>query len=136
MGIILTKILRTQTNNISAEPSNNNCFIVEDKSKNKSDIKDCNQEKDDDGNEITKKYIDKFVEEWYNSNLDIDIGNFNILGKEIDLLPDSIEKKIYKKTLLIAFSLLKKMSKETSLRLMDHDIKISIKPRSNQVEDD
>ena len=54
------------------------------------------------------KYIDEFVDEWYENNKDeVNIGRiklFNILP--IDLVPDSCEKNIYKKTLKIIISML------------------------------
>lgn len=56
--------------------------------------------------------IDIMVDKWYDKyNDDIDIGRisvFEILGKkyEIDVLPDEMEKAIYKKCVKIMFSIL------------------------------
>ncbi len=59
--------------------------------------------------------IDKFVDNWFEKNKDtVDIGRisvFEIMGQkfEIDVLPDEMEKAIYKKCFKIAFSLLKEL---------------------------
>lgn len=57
-------------------------------------------------------FIDEKVDTWYEKfNDDIDIGRvsvFEILGKklEIDVLPDHVEKAIYKKCIKIIISIL------------------------------
>ena len=54
--------------------------------------------------------IDSFVDNWFEKNKDqVDIGHTNILGFPVDLLPNHIEKHIYKKTLKILFSLVKEI---------------------------
>lgn len=51
--------------------------------------------------------IDAFVEQWYNENRDeIDIGVIDLRFFKIDLMPDYLEKHIYKKVLKIVFSFL------------------------------
>ena len=62
-------------------------------------------------NSLSNK-IDNFVDEWFDKNNDdIDIGRigaFNVFGKEyeIDIMPDVMEKAIYKKSIKIMVSLL------------------------------
>lgn len=49
--------------------------------------------------------IDKFVEKWYEENKDsINIGEVNIAGMNIDLMPNELEKSIYKKSIKILFA--------------------------------
>ena len=54
-------------------------------------------------------YIDEYIDTWYEENKDeVDIGRiklFNLIP--IDVMPDELEKHIYKKVLKIMFSLLK-----------------------------
>jgi hypothetical protein len=60
-------------------------------------------------------FIDEKVDTWYEKfNDDIDIGRvsvFEILGKklEIDVLPDHVEKAIYKKCIKIIISILSEL---------------------------
>lgn len=57
-------------------------------------------------NNMDKK-IDDFVDKWFEENKDmVDIGEIEICGRyKIDIIPDELEKAIYKKVLkiLIAF---------------------------------
>lgn len=59
--------------------------------------------------ELRKQYrldkVDDFVDKWFENNKEVDIGvvDLPIVG-EIDLLPDSIEKHLYKKALNILIS--------------------------------
>ena len=61
-------------------------------------------------------FINEKVDTWYDKfNDDVDIGRvsmFEVLGKkfEIDLLPDHVEKAIYKKCLKIIVSILSEIS--------------------------
>ena len=56
--------------------------------------------------------VDNFVDEWFDKyNDEVDIGKiamFNVFGKEyeIDILPDNMEKAIYKKCIKIMITLL------------------------------
>tara|TARA_Y100000389_G_C17147999_1_gene358207 strand:- start:119 stop:499 length:381 start_codon:yes stop_codon:yes gene_type:complete len=51
--------------------------------------------------------IDAFVEQWYEDNRDeIDIGVVDLKFFKVDLMPDNLEKHIYKKVLKIVFSFL------------------------------
>ena len=58
-------------------------------------------------------YIDNYVDEWFEKNKkDVDIGVVDIGGIcKVDLLPDSIEKHIYKKTFKILVSLVLSLSR-------------------------
>lgn len=53
------------------------------------------------------EYIDKYVDKWFDTNKsEVDIGVVNVGGLfTIDLLPDTVEKYIYKKVIKIVFSL-------------------------------
>lgn len=53
------------------------------------------------------EYIDNYVDKWYEVNKkDVDIGVVNVGGLfNIDLLPDNVEKYLYKKVLKIVFSM-------------------------------
>ena len=55
------------------------------------------------------QYIDEYIDKWFEENKDeVDIGRVSIGGMfEIDLLPDELEKKIYKKIFKIVYSLMK-----------------------------
>ena len=47
------------------------------------------------------------VDKWYDENhKDIDIGQMEIAGIKFDIMPDELEKHIYKKSLKIMFSFL------------------------------
>jgi len=55
-------------------------------------------------------FVDNYVEDWFEKNKeDVDIGKINIGMFEIDILPDYIEKYIYKKILRILFSIILKV---------------------------
>ena len=57
-------------------------------------------------------YIDKYIDTWFENNKShVDIGVITIFGMKIDLLPDYIEKHIYKKILKILFSLITDLKK-------------------------
>lgn len=71
--------------------------------------------------------IEKFVEEWFSSNEQVDLGNIEILNQKIDLIPDSMEKLIYKKALMISITFLKKILEESQITFLNQKIKLSIK---------
>ena len=78
-------------------------------------------------NEITTNYISDFVDDWYEKHKEIDIGVINIpMIGDIDILPDNIEKHIYKKTLLIVSSLIENITKDIKLNVLNKSIKIVI----------
>tara|TARA_Y100000992_G_scaffold40874_3_gene22931 strand:- start:3506 stop:3829 length:324 start_codon:yes stop_codon:yes gene_type:complete len=54
-------------------------------------------------------YIDEYIDTWYEENKDdVDIGNIKLFGLfNVDVMPDELEKHIYKKVFKIMFSLLK-----------------------------
>ena len=54
------------------------------------------------------EYIDEFIEKWYEDNKDqVDIGLVKCGPFTIDVMPDYLEKELYKKSFKIMFSLLK-----------------------------
>ena len=55
------------------------------------------------------EYIDEYIDTWFEENKEeVDIGRVRIGGMfEVDLLPDELEKQIYKKVFKILYSLLK-----------------------------
>ena len=55
----------------------------------------------------TSEYIDNYIDNWFEKNKeDVDIGEIKIAGFKVDLLPDKVEKHIYKKILKILLTLL------------------------------
>lgn len=60
------------------------------------------------------QYVDEFVDKWYEKNKDqVDIGNVSVGPFSIDVMPDKLEKHIYKKTLKIMFSLFRDATNNT-----------------------
>jgi hypothetical protein len=56
-------------------------------------------------------YIDDFVEKWYNENNEqVDIGLVKCGPFTVDVMPDYVEKELYKKSFKIMFSLLKDLT--------------------------
>ena len=55
------------------------------------------------------EYIDEYIDTWFEENKEeVDIGRVKIGGMfQVDLLPDELEKQIYKKVFKILYSLLK-----------------------------
>ena len=98
----------------------NNCieylrsFIIHN-SKNSKNKKDVNEYEKKISEYEKKKnnysnFVDNYVEDWFEKNKeDVDIGKINIGMFEIDILPDYIEKYIYKKILRILFSIILKV---------------------------
>lgn len=62
-----------------------------------------------------KKLVDKvddFVDNWFEENKDdVDIGNIKVGPFQVDLLPDEMEKHIYKKVLKIFVTMMGDMTK-------------------------
>ena len=60
-------------------------------------------------------HVDEFVEEWYENNKDdVDIGQIKIAGRwKVDLIPDELEKRIYKKILKIVIIIIENIKFET-----------------------
>lgn len=55
-----------------------------------------------------KDYIDNYIDVWYEENKDdVDLGNTKCCGFwKVDLIPDELEKHMYKKIFKIMYSLL------------------------------
>ena len=53
------------------------------------------------------------------------MGNIEILNQKIDLIPDSIEKLIYKKSIMIGITFIKKALSESKVTFLNQEIKIS-----------
>lgn len=65
-------------------------------------------------NKSFTEYIDSYIETWYENNKDdVDLGVVSCFGGLIkaDLMPDELEKYMYKKIFKIAFSLLTDLKK-------------------------
>ena len=79
--------------------------------------------------EKTLNNIDKFIENWYEKNInEVDIGVVNIpIVGDIDILPDYIEKYIYKKSLTIAMSFLKETINESEINILNNKINLVMK---------
>lgn len=57
------------------------------------------------------EYIDEFVDKWYNENKEqVDIGVVKCGPFTVDVMPDYVEKELYKKSFKIMFSLLKDLT--------------------------
>ena len=80
-------------------------------------------------NQQLEKEIEKFVEEWFSSNEQVDLGNIEILNQKIDLIPDSMEKMIYKKALMISVTFLKKILEESQITFLNQEIKLTMKSK-------
>ena len=79
--------------------------------------------------EKTLNNIDKFIENWYEKNInEVDIGVVNIpIVGDIDVFPDYIEKYIYKKSLTIAMSFLKETINESEINILNNKINLVMK---------
>ena len=80
-------------------------------------------------NQQLEKEIEKFVEEWFSSNEQVDLGNIEILNQKIDLIPDSMEKMIYKKALMISVTFLKKILEESQITFLNQEIKLTMRDK-------
>ena len=80
-------------------------------------------------NQQIEKEIEKFVEEWFSSNEQVDLGNIEILNQKIDLIPDSMEKMIYKKALMISVTFLKKILEESQITFLNQEIKLTMRDK-------
>ena len=57
------------------------------------------------------EYIDEFVDKWYKENNEqVDIGVVKCGPFTVDVMPDYVEKELYKKSFKIMFSLLKDLT--------------------------
>ena len=80
-------------------------------------------------NQQLEQEIEKFVEEWFSSNEQVDLGNIEILNQKIDLIPDSMEKLIYKKALMISVTFLKKILEESQITFLNQEIKLTMRDK-------
>ena len=80
-------------------------------------------------NQQLEQEIEKFVEEWFSSNENVDLGNIEILNQKIDLIPDSMEKMIYKKALMISVTFLKKILEESQITFLNQEIKLTMRDK-------
>ena len=82
-------------------------------------------------NQALEREIDLFIEEWFQNNQEVDLGNIEILNQKIDLIPDSMEKLIYKKALIICITFIKKLLQESQISFLNQEINIHISDKSN-----
>ena len=67
--------------------------------------------------------VDDFVERWYCREMDI--GRTRILGVEVDLMPDSVEKHLYKKVIMAVLTFLRESQPTLSLAGLDFSISVT-----------
>lgn len=113
--------LYVQTNNSSDTDSKDD---LPQKSNTQSNIKQLLT-----NNQQLEQEINQFVEEWFSSNEKVDLGNIEILNQKIDLIPDSMEKMIYKKALIISVTFLKKILEESQITFLNQEIKLTMKDK-------
>jgi hypothetical protein len=83
------------------------------------DVKNIKNIKINNISKLSKDKIDEFIEEL--------LKNENI---NLQYLPDSIEKKIYKNVFSMIFSILIDVTNNTKISVIGHEITITIKPES------
>ena len=66
--------------------------------------------------------VDDFVERWYCREMDI--GRTRILGVEVDLMPDSVEKHLYKKVIMAVLAFLREGQPTLSLAGLDFEVQV------------
>ena len=66
--------------------------------------------------------IEAFVERWYSR--EVDIGRTRFMGVEIDLLPDAVEKHLYRKVLLAVFTFLRESRPTLSIAGLDFELRL------------
>ena len=69
-----------------------------------------------------ERTIDRFVERWYRR--DMDIGQTSIMGIPVDLMPDRVEKHLYKKLLLALFTMLHESRPTLSVMGIDLELRL------------
>lgn len=75
-----------------------------------------------------ERTVDEFVERWYRR--DVDIGQTSIMGIPVDLLPDRVEKHLYKKMLLALLTLLQEG--RPTLSFMGLDFELRLRPPGSE----
>ena len=96
----------------------------------KNKLKDSDEQRDAERDKIKdenfEKNLDKFVENWFEKNKEIDIGVISTPFGNIDVLPDKIEKHLYKKISKVVFAVLS----ELDINFMGNNVSLDIKPKS------
>ena len=96
---------------------------LKNKLKEKDEKRDAEREKTKDKN--FEKKLDEFIENWFEKNKEIDIGVISTPFGKIDILPDKIEKHLYKKISKVIFAALG----EFDINFMGNNISLDIKPK-------
>lgn len=65
--------------------------------------------------------IEAFVERWYSREMDI--GRTRFMGVEVDLLPDAVEKHLYKKMLAAVVTFLREGRPTVSIAGMEFELR-------------
>ena len=132
MGNIFPKNMDSSSYEEAIKKNEENNILLEELENLKKEIKDLKKENltlkesiisDNTFTPKNKENLRKFINEWYDKNSDnIDIGVIDLpFGGSIDILPDSIEKHIYLKTL----SLLMEILAESKISFMGQEMKIT-----------
>ena len=146
MGVIITKDLPIPENSNLTERNDNkknisDTFLDELSKKKTKQLNEIHEPPSSDdsssdkeesvNNQQLEKEIEQFIEKWFHDNKEIDLGNIEILNQKIDLIPDSMEKLIYKKALLIGVTFIKKILSESKITFLNQEIKIQISDKSS-----
>ena len=137
MGLVFGKELSfNKINPPNVQPCQKNPMSDSQLSKKKPEIsQDSSVRNSDDShsvnNQALEREIDLFIEEWFQNNQEVDLGNIEILNQKIDLIPDSMEKLIYKKALIICITFIKKLLQESQISFLNQEINIHISDKSN-----
>ena len=132
MGNIFPKNMDSSSYEEPIKKNGENNILLEELENLKKEIKDLKKENltlkesiisDNTFTPKNKENLRKFINEWYDKNSDnIDIGVIDLpFGGSIDILPDSIEKHIYLKTL----SLLMEILAESKISFMGQEMRIT-----------
>ena len=139
MGIFFSKdVLNVEStlpklhNNISHDILTDNKKLfdtkISDENKNFFDI-ESNFNESSDKSQVNKKLeqeIDTFIEDWFKNNNEVDLGNIEFMNQKIDLIPDSVEKLIYKKALMIGVTFVKKILTESKINILNQNITVKV----------
>ena len=74
--------------------------------------------------------VERFVESWYSR--EVDIGRTRFMGVEIDLLPDAVEKHLYRKVLMAVLTFLRESRPTVSLAGLGLDLELELRPRERE----
>ena len=137
MGLVFGKELSTNKNNSpNVQPCQKKPISDSQLSEKKPEISDNSSGGNPDNshsvnNQVLEQEIDLFIEDWFKNNQEVDLGNIEILNQKIDLIPDSMEKLIYKKSLIIGITFIKKILQESQISFLNQEINIHISNKSN-----